>query len=420
MSPRDPYDDDPLADDDYYRTAQAAPDEGGVGYYEAGDPDFEAASAAWFDEPAPLDRRSPRPAHAARRRGIDFPGGGGRRGLRIAIGVVVVVLLGLGAVGVWVKGQINPSGPPGDLQAIEIPIGSTSSQIGSQLADAGVITSSVVWDWYLRVQGGGPFEAGVYQLATNSSMGDVVDALEDGPAPPEERTFTIPEGFTLAETLDRLADPEKGLGFDRAELQQLMDSGQVRSEFQPADQPSNEGILLPETYRIEPEASPLQVLTMLVGELDAAMRGLDLAGAEEQYNLTPYDILIIASLIEEETKVPAEREKVARVIYNRLKQGIPLGIDATSRYEAEVVRGDRDKIDFQSSSPYNTRKVKGLPPTPIASPGRASIEAALNPADGPWIYYVLADDRGNHIFTESNTEFLEAKNRCRDAGLGCG
>ena len=97
-----------------------------------------------------------------------------------------------------------------------------------------------------------------------------------------------------------------------------------------------------------------------------------------------------------------------------------LGIDATSRYEAVLAGRDRSDVDFESDSPYNTRRNPGLPPTPIASPGRASIEAALNPADGPWIYYVLEDAEGNHFFTESNSEFLAAKERCRDAGLGCG
>ena len=145
-----------------------------------------------------------------------------------------------------------------------------------------------------------------------------------------------------------------------------------------------------------------------------------MASAQERFNLTPYEVLIVASLIEEETKVDAERSQVARVIYNRLSQGIPLGIDATSRYEAELAGRDREDIDFESDSPYNTRRIAGLPPTPIAAPGRASIEAALNPADGPWIYYVLEDAEGNHFFTDSNSEFLAAKDRCRDAGLGCG
>jgi UPF0755 protein len=150
------------------------------------------------------------------------------------------------------------------------------------------------------------------------------------------------------------------------------------------------------------------------------MTELLVESAQERFKLTPYEVLIVASLIEEETKVDAERPKVAQVIYNRLRQGIPLGIDATSRYEAELEGRDRGDIDFTSDSPYNTRRQQGLPPTPIASPGRASIEAALNPADGPWIYYVLEDADGNHFFTDSNSEFITAKKRCKDAGLGCG
>ena len=315
--------------------------------------------------------------------------------------------------------QIDP-GSPGEVRTITIAEGSSSSKIGQVLADEGIIKSAFVWDWYLRINGGGPFQAGEYELADNSSMGDVVKVLQRGPRPPDERRYTMPEGFTVVETLARLADPDKGLGLDLATMQQLLDSGQVRSAYQPADQPSNEGILFPETYSVDESADERAVLQQMVDELDATMAGLEVEAAQATYNLTPYEILITASLIEEETKVPEERAKVARVIYNRLREGIPLGIDATSRYEAEVIRGNRNRIDFTSDSPYNTRRVKGLPPTPIASPGRASIAAALHPADGPWIYYVLEDDAGHHFFTESSSEFIAAKARCKAAGLGCG
>lgn len=343
-----------------------------------------------------------------------------RRVLTVLASLLVIGLIATIGVGVWVSRQINPPGDPGEPRDIEIPEGSTSDEIGALLADEGIITSDLVWSWYLRVNGGGPFQAGVYQLATDSSMGDVVDILSAGPRPPEERSFTMPEGLTVPEIVARLADPERGLGLDAAVLQQLLDSGQVRSSIQPADQPSNEGILFPETYRVAAEADELAVLQLMVGQLEATMTELNVASAQERFNLTPYEVLIVASLIEEETKVDAERPMVAQVIYNRLRQGIALGIDATSRYEAEIAGRDRGDIDFESDSPYNTRRQLGLPPTPIASPGRASIEAALNPADGPWIYYVLEDADGNHFFTESNSEFIAAKARCRDAGLGCG
>jgi UPF0755 protein len=344
----------------------------------------------------------------------------GRRVLAVLGGVALVLLLAIGGAGFWVSRQIDPGGEPGEVVELEIPQGATSDDIGKLLADEGIITSDFVWGWYLRINGGGPFQAGLYELPRNSAMGDVVEVLSAGPRPPEERSFTMPEGLTVPEVVARLADPERGLGLDAATLQELLDSGQVRSAYQPADQPSNEGILFPETYRVAADADELAVLQQMVGQLDATMAELGVETAQERFNLTPYEILIVASLIEEETKVDAERPQVARVIYNRLRDGIPLGIDATSRYEAEIEGRSREQIDFESDSPYNTRKVAGLPPTPIASPGRASIAAALEPADGPWIYYVLQDTEGNHLFTDSYSEFLAGKQRCAELGLGCG
>ncbi len=344
----------------------------------------------------------------------------GRRVLTVVLGVVAVFVIALGAGGLWVQHQIDPSGPPGAVRQIEIPKGSTSDEIGKLLAKDGIIPSDSVWGWYLRIKGGGPFEAGLYELRENSAIGDVIRVLDAGPRPPDERSFTIPEGLTTTEIVARLADPKKGLGFDAATMLQLLDSGQVRSAIQPADQPSNEGILFPETYRVAMKADALAVLRIMVAQLDTTMQQLDVASAQERFGLTPYEILTVASLIEEESKVPDDRPKVARVIYNRLKAGIPLGIDATSRYEAVIDGRNRGSVDFTSSSPYNTRKQKGLPPTPIASPGRASIEAALNPADGPWIYYVLKDAQGHHFFTDSDREFINAKKKCAELGLGCG
>lgn len=344
----------------------------------------------------------------------------GRRVLTVLLVILLVLGVAAGVTVRWVQQQIDPPGPPGELREIVVPEGSTSDDIGRLLADEGVIASDFVWGWYLRLKGGGPFQAGTYSLAVNSAIGDVIDVLDAGPVPLVERSITIPEGLTVPEILARLADPDDGLGLDLATMEELLATGQVRWPGQPADQPSSEGILFPETYRVAADADERAVLQTLVDQLDAVMTELDVASAQERFNLTPYEVLIAASLIEEETKVDEERPMVARVIYNRLSQGIPLGIDATSRYEAELAGRPREDIDFESDSPYNTRRVAGLPPTPIAAPGRASIAAALNPADGPWIFYVLEDAQGNHFFTDSNREFLEAKERCRVAGLGCG
>lgn len=404
MSDRPPYDHEDDPDDDIDRRYGDVDDEHEDDWYGDEDDDYEDYDDHDEHDYVTLRRES----------------GRGRRVLTVVASVALVMLLAVGGTAVWVSRQIDPSGSPGEPVEIEIPEGATSDDIGKLLADEGIITSDFVWSWYLRVNGGGPFQAGLYELAPNSAMGDVVDVLAAGPRPPDERSFTVPEGLTLPEILARLADPEKGLGFDLATMQQLMDSGQVRSAYQPADEPSNEGILFPETYRVDADADALAVLQLMVAQLDQTMAQLSVESAQERFKLSPYEVLIVASLIEEETKVDAERPKVAQVIYNRLRQGIPLGIDATSRYEAEIEGRDRGDIDFTSDSPYNTRRRQGLPPTPIASPGRASIEAALNPADGPWTYYVLQDSDGNHFFTDSDSEFIAAKKRCKEAGLGCG
>jgi peptidoglycan lytic transglycosylase G len=407
--------DRPFDQEDDVRTGEEL-DERAPGAYEPVPEDDEHAYDDDYEDEYAAEEYADDEDYVEVRRGST----GCRRFAVVALVLFLLFAVAAGAGAVWVQRQIDPPGEPGEAQQIVIPEGSTSDDIGKLLAAEGVISSATVWEWYLRINGGGPFQAGAYELGDNSSIGDVIDVLEAGPAPLEERSFTVPEALTLAEILDRLADPENGLGLDRAKLQQLMDSGQIRWSGQPADQPSNEGILFPETYRIEAGADEEAVLRKLVGQLEATMAELDVASAQARFNLTPYEVLTVASLIEEETKVDAERSQVARVIYNRLSQGIPLGIDATSRYEAILAGRDRGDIDFESTSPYNTRKIAGLPPTPIASPGRASIEAALNPAEGPWIYYVLEDAEGNHFFTDSDSEFIAAKARCREAGLGCG
>ena len=137
--------------------------------------------------------------------------------------------------------------------------------------------------------------------------------------------------------------------------------------------------------------------------------------------LNPYQILIVASLIEEEAKTEGDRGKIARVIYNRLDLGMPLGIDATIVYALE---GDRQlsQSDLEVDSPYNTRIYSGLPPSPIAAPGKLSLEAALNPEVGDWLYYVRTDEfgPGSHTFATTNQEFQQAVQICIERDLGCG
>jgi UPF0755 protein len=344
------------------------------------------------------------------------------RKLFIAFLVLLALLAAAGLVA-WnqVQERIDPPGPPGETVELEIPAGSTTEDIGQLLVDNDVITSAIVWKYWTRVEGVGPFQAGFYEFQQNSSFDEAVTVLDGGPRPPQLERITIPEGLTVSEILPRLADADTGVErWSLEALQTALDSGEIRSRYQPPEVSSYEGLLFPDTYEIDEEVDEAGFLRRLVAETDARLTALDVEAKAAALGRTPYDVLVIASLIEEESRVPEERPMIARVIYNRLEQGIPLGIDATSRYEAEISGRGREDLDFGSDSPYNTRRVAGIPPTPIAATGQASLEAALNPAEGPWIYYVLQDEEGNHFFTDSFSEFNRAKAECARLGLGCG
>jgi UPF0755 protein len=351
-----------------------------------------------------------------------------RRGCRAVLITFVVLLIAAG-VGAWfawswVQGEIDPSGDAGETVLVEIPEGSSTSDVGHELADAGVISNATVWDWYIRFRDPGEFQAGGYRMQLNSSFDEAIDALEEGALPPNATLITVPEGLTLNQTLAHLADPDEGVsGFTVEGLQAALREPASRSSVLPADQPSLEGTLFPESYEVEEGDTEAVVIQRMVGQLDSTVAELDIQGRAEALGLSPYQLLTVASLIEEEAGTDEDRPRVARVIYNRLADEMPLQIDATSCYVKKEPGGcTLTETDLALDSPYNTRIRQGLPPTPIASPGRASIEAALNPADGDWLYYVLdaeADD-GSHLFTADYDVFVEARRRCADAGLGCG
>jgi UPF0755 protein len=361
----------------------------------------------YYDEHDELDEQEPR-----------------RRGCAIALGVLAVLILAAAVAGwfgwAWVQDQIDPPGAQGEEVLVEVPDGTTTSGIGHAMADAGVITNASVWDWYIKLRDVGSFQAGTYRMRLNSSFSEAIDDLKAEPLPPNSRLVTVPEGLTLTQLTQRLVDPTEGVpGFTPEGLQAALGDPALRSAFLPPEQASLEGTLFPETYGVEEGETEAELLGKMVSTLDEAMNSLDANGRAAQLGITPYQALIVASLVEEETRVDEDRAKVARVIYNRLAAGEPLGIDATSCYEKGEIPCTLTESELASDSQYNTRNRAGLPPTPIASPGRASIEAALNPAEGPWRWYVLSDSDGHHAFTDDYDEFLRLKAECAAQGLGC-
>ena len=327
--------------------------------------------------------------------------------------LAVMALIAVGAGAMWVRGKIDPSGPPGEETTFVIESGATTTDVAEQLAAEGIITDATVFRLWLRVKGGGPFKAGTYTLQRNSSFDEVVAALEAGPALPPAEFITIPEALTLRKVIERVGRSER---FDGEYFQQLVEGGEFRSRYQPEGAPL-EGFLYPDTYRVEEGDDEVDLLEAMIAAFDAHADAVGLGDAEARVGVSPYEALIVASLIEAEAKADEDRAKIARVIYNRLETGMTLGIDATFYYVLPEREGmGLRQSDLAIDSPYNTRTNAGLVPTPIAMPRRASLEAAMNPEPGPWLFYVLQDER-THFFTDDYNEFLRAKSRAQQNGL---
>jgi uncharacterized YceG family protein len=244
---------------------------------------------------------------------------------------------------------------------------------------------------------------------------------DDSPPPPAETIpplarlrVIFPEGFTVREMADRV-DAVREIAIERRGVTpRLTKAGYVEAaaaavppaEFRKdAQGASIEGFLFPATYEFSQYTSSARLVRDQQRAFRRQWRKVGLRYARSK-NLTPYDVLIIASMIEKETVAPEERRLVAAVIYNRLRNRMPLGIDATIRYGRNVPGTEPlTRSDLESDDPYNTRKRAGLPPTPIANPGLASMKAAAHPAPVDYLYFVRKPDKVHHFFTASQSEF---------------
>ena len=254
--------------------------------------------------------------------------------------------------------------------------------------------------------------------------------------PPNETYFkiTFPEGFTAKQIFARVAKELGSLTTEALSTAAGLDGSPsvVRSEFQPEGVNSLEGLLFPDTYFIAGDSSPTQVLRDMVSLMDRVAKQEGITQSPALVGRSPYEVLIIASIIEREAKLDEDRDLIARVIYNRLELGMNLEIDATLFYgqDPDASVSDLKQID----SPYNTYKYPGLPPTPIANPGRESIAAALDPAPNPvpgdprcvdiptgetcrLLYYVLADEDGRHVFAVTEEQHLQNVQKAIQAGI---
>ena len=343
----------------------------------------------------------------------------GLRILRAVVAAVILAVIGMmiyrGAHS-WFAGQLDPDGEPGAEVSVVIESGATTGEIATTLELAGVIPNSTFFRYYAEWKDLGNFQAGEYRLRENMSADEAIAVLDLGPKQIEYGEFLIPEGLWVSEILDRTAAQIPGITV--ADLEAALDSGAVQPRYRPPGNTSWEGLLYPAKYFIEQDITAPEVLAKMSNEFAAVTGELGYGAAERTHNMSAYEVIIIASLVEAEAKTEADRPKIAAVIYNRLNEGMPLGIDATLIY-GKGVRGEvptREELD--TPGPYNTRhpESRGLPPTPIAAPGRASLEAAMNPTPGPWLYYVRIDDEGNHAFATTIEEHNENVAVARELG----
>jgi uncharacterized YceG family protein len=239
-------------------------------------------------------------------------------------------------------------------------------------------------------------------------------AAETAPPKPVLRII-FPEGFTRKEMAQRItavngiAEEERGISPSlrpAAYLRAAERRQDVPAGFENAKAPHLEGFLFPATYSFNEDTTSRQLVEMQLAAFERAWSQVDTKEARRK-NLTPYDVLVIASMVEKEVQVPRERAIVAAVIYNRLRAGMPLGIDATIRYGLDIPPTQAIlQSQLDSDNPYNTRNRAGLPPTPIANPGLASMQAAAHPAPVDFLFFVRKADCKSHFFTASEQEFL--------------
>ena len=339
----------------------------------------------------------------------------------VALLVLAALVAGIVLGGRALIGLVNPeaedfAGSGTGTVDVRVGEGDTLSDIARTLVEAGVIASA---DPFVDAAETEPaamgIQPGVYSLRAEMSGAAALDLLLD-PAARQVSRVTVPEGFTVAATLQRIAETT---GLPIEELQAA--AADPAALGLPAYANGQlEGFLFPATYDVEPDTTAVEVLRSMVSRFSETAADMQLEQRAAAAGRSVYDVVVVASMVQSETRLDEERPNVAQVIYNRLNQGIALGIDATLAYGLGKNGNDLTVTDLRTDGPYNTRTRPGLVPTPISSPGEASLEAALAPTTGDLLYYVLESQDGRHFFTASYEEFMAARQRCADAGLGCG
>jgi len=319
----------------------------------------------------------------------------------LAVGVGAVYLVYTAATGA--RGEEAPD----RTAKVEVVKGDTLSNVAGKLEKAGVIENAFVFKMQARIEGyGTEIKTGRYTFERGQESEVILKKLTAGEAVPTI-AVTIPEGLTIGETARTVA---AGTGVPAAEFDRAARETDYGYAFleDPAIE-TTEGYLFPRRYDFEKGVTATQLVDRLLGQYLLETESLDIAGARERHGLTEHELVTVASLIEKESANAEERPVIASVIYNRLRSDMPLQIDATIQYALDRPKENLSLADLRIDSPYNTYENPGLPPGPICSPSRQSLEAAINPEQTGYLYYVLEANGREHFFTSDYDAFLREK-----------
>ncbi|NNC75428.1 MAG: endolytic transglycosylase MltG, partial [Acidimicrobiia bacterium] len=298
----------------------------------------------------------------------------------------------------------------GQPVSVIIPDGSSARTIARLLAEAEVVPSASSFERLVRDQGVAErLRAGGYDLFTLMESDALISQLTTGPPAVETFSVTVIEGLRIEEMLDSMAAQTP---FTRVEFEAALEGVSTGLHAGSSNLASWEGLLAPDTYEFTVEVGPVDMLQQMASTLESRVGSRDWSAT----GLTPYEGLVVASLIEKEAKLDAERSLIASVIMNRLDIGMALQIDATVIYALGENPGRVLLSDLEIESPYNTYKYTGLPPTPIGGVRPASLDGAASPADTDFLFYVLIDPSGEHGFTADYDEFLRLKAEGKASG----
>jgi peptidoglycan lytic transglycosylase G len=301
---------------------------------------------------------------------------------------------------------------------VTIPKGSSVSEVGDLLADKDVIDNSTLFQVRVTLAGKrSEIYSGHFTLANNMSYGAAIDALSTAPVK-RTLTVTIPEGYTRSQAAQVVEEAGVPGDYTKATLKsKYLDP----AEYGGKGAKDLEGFLFPDTFELKPKAPVEDLVQLQLQDFKRRIKGVDMKYAKSK-NLTVFDVVTIASMVEDEAGVDSQRGLVASVIYNRLHEGMPLGIDATIRFATGNYTEPLTESELAIDSPYNSRTNVGLPPGPISNPGLESIEAAAHPPKTGYLFYVTTPGAcGKLTFAKTEAEFeaaVEKYNSAREAAGG--